>query len=73
MLLYFLTNFLMVNVFSYSIQCLVIYISITGILSLSLVILLVKLPYVYIPTTFHPYRPVWYVPDQGLGYIILNT
>jgi len=24
--------------------------------------------------TFHPYRPaVWYVPDQGMGYTILDT
>jgi len=22
---------------------------------------------------FHPYRPVWYVPDQGLDYTILDT
>jgi len=22
---------------------------------------------------FHPYRPVWYVPDQGMDYTILDT
>jgi len=22
---------------------------------------------------FHPYRPVWYVPDQGMDYTILHT
>jgi len=22
---------------------------------------------------FHPYRPVWYIPDQGMDYTILDT
>jgi len=22
---------------------------------------------------FHPYRPVWYVPDQGMDYTIADT
>jgi len=22
---------------------------------------------------FQPYRPVWYVPDQCMGYVILDT
>jgi len=27
----------------------------------------------YIKRLFHPYRPVWYVPDQSLDYTILDT
>jgi len=22
---------------------------------------------------FHPYRPVWYVPDEGMDFTILDT
>jgi len=25
------------------------------------------------PQPFHPYRSVWYVPDQGMDYTILDT
>jgi len=25
------------------------------------------------PKPFQPYRPVWYVPDQGMDYTILNN
>jgi len=27
----------------------------------------------YIFKTFHPYRPVWYVPDQGMEYTIQDN
>jgi len=30
-------------------------------------------PYLMSTEPFHPYRPVWYVPDQGMDYTILET